>query len=150
MRPGQGAPQASEEGRRRGAYTDLRHTALRLEHRHEPLLPVAAYYARLAWHGLLALGLVALALGIGILGYRGFEHMPWVDALLNAAMILGGMGPVGELHTEGGKVFAACYALFSGLAFIVIMGVLFAPVVHRFLHRFHLSAHPDEDGDGDK
>jgi hypothetical protein len=84
--------------------------------------------------------MIAGALGIGILGYHYFEGLPWIDALVNAAMILGGMGPINELHTNGGKVFAACYALFSGLAFIVIMAVLFAPAVHRFLHRFHLES----------
>ncbi len=111
---------------------------MRYETRTEPLLSEAEYYARLALQAVRALGLVAVALGIGILGYHHFEGMSWIDALVNAAMILGGMGPVGELHTNAGKVFAACYALFSGLAFIVIVGVLFVPVVHRFLHRFHL------------
>jgi hypothetical protein len=123
---------------------------MRFEHKTEPLLPVAQYYARLALHGAMALGLVAAALGIGVLGYRGFERMSWTDALLNASMILGGMGPVTDLHTRGGKVFASFYALFSGLAFIAIMGVLFAPVVHRFLHRFHLEVgeegRPGDDG----
>ena len=108
------------------------------EHRRQPLLPNAAYYLRVARHAAMALGLVAVALGIGIVGYHGFEGLAWVDALVNAAMILGGMGPVNALHTTGGKVFAAAYALFSGLAFLVIVAVLFAPVIHRFLHRFHL------------
>lgn len=108
------------------------------EHRRQPLLPWTAYARRQVRHGLFALALVAAALGIGVLGYHGFEQMAWVDALVNAAMILGGMGPMGALHTAAGKVFAACYALFAGLMFIVIVGVLFAPVAHRFLHHFHL------------
>jgi hypothetical protein len=64
--------------------------------------------------------------------------MSWVDAFLNASMILGGMGPIGELHTNGGKVFAGCYALYSGLMAIIVVGVMAAPIFHRFLHRFHL------------
>ncbi len=91
-------------------------------------------------HGAMALLVIGVALGIGVVGYHWSEGMPWIDALVNAAMILGGMGPVNALRTNGGKVFAACYALFSGLAFIVIMGVMFGPVVHRFLHRFHLES----------
>jgi hypothetical protein len=79
-----------------------------------------------------------IALGAGILGYHYTENLPWLDSLLNASMILGGMGPVNKLRTPGGKLFASFYALFSGLAFISIMAVLLAPFVHRFLHRFHL------------
>jgi hypothetical protein len=73
-----------------------------------------------------------------MLGYHSFEQMSWVDAFVNAAMILSGMGPVTTLQTEGGKIFAGCYALFSGIAFITSLGVVFAPAVHRFLHKFHL------------
>ena len=86
----------------------------------------------------LALLVVALALGVGMVGYRAFEPMSWVDAFVNAAMILSGMGPVSTLQTNGGKIFAGCYALFSGLAFITSLGVVFAPLFHRFLHKFHL------------
>ena len=71
-------------------------------------------------------------------GYRYFEPMSWVDAFVNAAMILSGMGPVSSLQTDGGKIFAGCYALFSGLAFITSHRDFFAPVFHRFLHKFHL------------
>ncbi len=116
------------------------------EHRRQPLLHWRAYALRQARHALFALALVAAALGIGVLGYHHFEDMAWVDALVNAAMILGGMGPMGALQTASGKVFAACYALFSGLMFIVIVGVLFAPVVHRFLHHLHLDVE-EEAGD---
>ena len=81
---------------------------------------------------------IAVSLGIGMIGYHVFEKLPWIDAFLNAAMILSGMGPVATLQTDAGKIFAGCYALFSGLALIAILGIIFAPVVHRFLHKFHL------------
>jgi len=71
-------------------------------------------------------------------GYHWLEGLSWVDAYVNAAMILGGMGPVTELHTTGGKVFAGTYALFAGIVFLVTVGVVFAPVLHRVMHRFHL------------
>ncbi len=83
---------------------------------------------------------IAAALYVGMYGYRYFEGMSWVDAFLNASMILGGMGPVAELHTEGGKIFAGFYALFSGLAFIAVMAVVFAPVIHQFFRRIHLES----------
>ena len=108
------------------------------EHHSEPLLPRAAFVRRVLAHGGLALIMLAISLVIGVVGYRGFEGMSWVDAFLNASMILGGMGPVGELHSDGAKVFAACYALFSGVVFLARAGVLFAPVLHRLLHRMHM------------
>lgn len=82
--------------------------------------------------------LILIALLIGMLGYHGFERMSWVDAFVNAAMILSGMGPMGALNTFGGKVFAGIYALFSGLFFILIVGVIAAPVVHYFFKKIHL------------
>ena len=118
------------------------------EHRHAPLLSRVAFAWRVMYHAAVAFGIVAAALGIGIAGYRFTEGMPWIDAIVNAAMILGGMGPVGELHTDAGKLFAAAYALFSGLLFIVIVGVLFAPVFHRFLHRFHVDMADEDSPDG--
>jgi hypothetical protein len=78
------------------------------------------------------------SLALGMVGYRLFEGMSWLDAYLNAAMLLGGMGPVGELHHPAGKIFAGLYAMFSGLVLLVSVGVLLAPLFHRFLHRFHL------------
>ena len=107
------------------------------EHRSKPLLPSRAFYWRLARSVGIGLLVVAFTLGIGMVGYRTFEQMSWVDAFVNAAMILSGMGPVATLQTDGGKIFAGCYALFSGLAFFAILGIIFAPAVHRFLHRFH-------------
>lgn len=108
------------------------------EKKHQPLLPRAAYYRRLARHGGVALIIVLISLGIGILGYRYLENLSWIDALLNASMILGGMGPVNTLQTDEGKLFASFYALFSGAIFLIVMGVLAVPVIHRILHRFHL------------
>ena len=108
------------------------------EHRRTPLLPRQAFYTRVAKSILLALVIVAIGLGIGMIGYHLFEKMTWIDAFANAAMILSGMGPLEPLHTDGGKMFAGCYALFSGLAFITISGIVLMPVVHRFLHKFHL------------
>lgn len=84
--------------------------------------------------------LIAASLYGGMCGYRYFEGMSWVDAFVNAAMILSGMGPVSVLETRGGKIFAGCYALYSGLAVIIATGLILAPVVHRLMHRFHLEA----------
>ena len=113
------------------------------EHRRDRLLPRAAFLRRLVRHAGGALALIAASLTIGILGYHFLEGLEWIDALLNAAMILGGMGPVNEIHTVAGKVFASIYALYSGLIVLVVAGVLFAPVFHRFLHRFHLELGDD-------
>jgi hypothetical protein len=104
----------------------------------KPLLPRASYYARLARSAAIGLLVTAIALGTGMLGYHQFEGMPWIDAFANAAMILSGMGPLAPLATAGGKLFAGFFALFSGLVFVVVMGIVFAPVVHRYMHRFHL------------
>ncbi len=106
----------------------------------KPLLPRPSYYLRLARSAATGLLVIAAALGAGMLGYHRFEGLPWIDAFANAAMILSGMGPLAPLTTADGKLFAGCYALFSGLVFVVVIGIVFAPVVHRFLHRFHLDA----------
>jgi len=115
------------------------------EHFREPLLPRAEYYLRLVRHAAIAAGVIAGALLAGILGYHILEGLSWIDATVNAAMILGGMGPVNALHTFAGKLFAAAYALFSGIIFLVIAGILFAPVVHRFLHKHNIRFEPDEE-----
>jgi len=83
--------------------------------------------------------LIAAALSIGIEGYHHFAGLGWIDSLLNASMILGGMGPVSQLTNDGAKLFASLYALFSGLVFIAVMGIVFTPLVHRLLHIFHVS-----------
>ena len=108
------------------------------EHHKEPLLSRAAFSLRVLQHAAFSMLIIGIALGMGILGYHFFEGLPWIDATLNASMILGGMGPVNTLQTTAGKLFASAYALFSGLIFVAAMGVLFAPVYHRFIHRFHI------------
>ena len=107
------------------------------ERHHMPPLTTAGFLKRMAAHACAALSVIAGSLFAGMLGYRSFEHMPWLDAFLNAAMLLGGMGPVKTDLSEAGKLFAGLYALYSGVAFIAVMGLLLAPVVHRVLHRFH-------------
>lgn len=89
---------------------------------------------------LLSGSLLLPALGLGILGYHFLEHLPWLDAFASAAMILSGMGPLAPLETSAGKIFAGCYALFSGLLFITVAGIILAPLGHRVLHKFHLEA----------
>jgi hypothetical protein len=88
--------------------------------------------------------LIGVSLAGGMLGYRYLEGMEWIDAFANASMILSGMGPLSPLQTWGGKLFAGCYALYSGLTLIVATGIILAPVVHRVLHRFHLETHRGE------
>jgi hypothetical protein len=109
----------------------------RFEHRAER--PISTHH--FAWRMLrcasYALVTVLLALVIGVAGYHTIGGLGWIDAFLNAAMILGGMGPVDAMTTDSGKIFAGCYALFSGLFFVALAGFLFAPVMHRILHRFH-------------
>jgi hypothetical protein len=97
----------------------------------------AHFARRFARHVAAAFALVAFSLGVGMTGYSHFEGMAWRDAFVNSAMLLSGMGPVDPLKTDGGKVFAGCYALYCGLVFLVVAGVLLAPIVHRVLHRFH-------------
>ncbi len=98
----------------------------------------------MAHHLGLAAGVVATALGIGVVGYHSLVGLSWIDSLLNASMILGGMGPVDPITTDAGKIFASFYALFSGLAFIGISALLFAPFFHRLLHRFHWEQDSDD------
>jgi hypothetical protein len=112
----------------------------RFEHRQEPLLPRALFIWRVFKFASISFGLVAFSLLIGILGYRIFEGMAWIDAFVNAAMILGGMGPVSELHTNIGKLFAGIYALYCGLIVLISVSILIAPIFHRFLHLFHLES----------
>ncbi len=116
-----------------------------LERRHEPVLPRPLFYRRVLTFFLFSVIIIGCSLGVGILGYHFTEHLSWLDSLLNASMILGGMGPVDSLKTDAGKLFASFYALFSGMVFLVAVGVLIAPIVHRFLHTFHVA--PDDGQD---
>ena len=117
---------------------------MKFEGKKEPFLPRSSFIFRLLRHLAIAALIVFFSLGIGILGYGYFEGMSFIDALLNAAMILGGMGPVAQLHTVNGKLFASFYALFAAFIILTVAGVIFAPLVHRLLHRFHLD--DPEDG----
>ena len=114
----------------------------RFERRHEPLLPRRIFVRRLLVYLGFSVLIIGFSLGVGILGYHYTEHLSWLDSLLNASMILGGMGPVDTIKTDAGKLFASFYALFAGMVFLVAVGVLLAPVVHRFLHAFHVP--PDD------
>lgn len=129
-------PKGSSKSGRRGL--------LRYEGGHEKLLPLHQFGRRLAVHAGLAFGLVAIFLSAGALGYHSLAHLDWVDSFLNASMILAGMGPVDPLPSDAAKIFATCYAIFSGVAFLGIVGLLLTPVVHRFLHRFHLEMAGDD------
>jgi len=106
----------------------------------KPLAPPHVFIRRLLTSAALGLTLVMLSLAVGMAGYHGYEGLSWLDAFLNASMILSGMGPLMQPATTGGKLFAGLYALYSGLAVLVIAGVMFGPVVHRFLHRFHIES----------
>lgn len=99
---------------------------------------------RLARNFAIAAVMVAGSLAIGVIGYHTTAGLSWIDALLNASMILTGMGPVDPLQTTGAKLFASAYAIFSGVAFLTIVAVMMAPLVHRFLHRFHLELEDDD------
>ncbi len=107
------------------------------ETRRHPPLTRRKFLRRLVLHFAFAMSFLAGSLLLGMAGYAYFEGLAWRDAFLNAAMLLGGMGPVEDPHTPGGKVFAGLYALYAGLAFLITAGVLFAPVVHRLMHKFH-------------
>ncbi len=116
------------------------------EHHRAPLLPKTRFLRRLARSAALAAAIVFGALGLGVLGYHSLGGLSWIDSLVNASMILTGMGPVDPIRSIAGKLFAAGYALFSGVAFLTMVAVLFAPVAHRFLHRFHLELADDPSG----
>lgn len=109
------------------------------EHHRQPLASRRTFLRRLALNATIGGAILVFSLGIGVLGYHFLEGLSWIDALLNASMILGGMGPVNPLRTEAGKIFASFYALYSGVILLASVGVLAAPIFHRFLHHFHLA-----------
>ena len=115
------------------------------EHRRTRPLPRRLFAVRMAGHFAVAAVLVALSLFAGMWGYEHYEQLKWRDAFLNAAMLLGGMGPVDDPKTDAGKLFAGFYALYAGLVFLIVAGVLLAPVVHRVLHRLHWEAERNRD-----
>lgn len=109
-----------------------------LEHYSQPLAPHTEFARRMLRYGLATAGIILASLAIGILGYHYLGSLSWIDSLLNASMILGGMGPVNALQTNAGKLFASFYALYSGIVLLASVGLLLTPLFHRFLHRFHL------------
>lgn len=109
------------------------------EHHKQPLAKVPVFIKRLIMNAMISSLLLIFSLGIGMLGYHFLEGLSWIDALLNASMILGGMGPVASLQTNAGKVFASIYALYSGVILLASVGILITPIFHRFMHRFHLA-----------
>jgi hypothetical protein len=109
------------------------------ERKHQKLAPTHVFVRRILAALGVAAALLFFALGLGVLGYHWFAGLGWIDSLLNASMILGGMGPVDQLTAPAAKVFASFYALFSGLMFIAVIGIVLMPIIHRIMHAFHLS-----------
>ena len=109
------------------------------ERHRQPLASKKVFARRLALNGLVGLLLLGFSLAVGMMGYHFLENLSWIDSLLNASMILGGMGPVNPLQTNAGKLFASFYAIYSGVVLLASVGVLAAPIFHRFLHHFHLA-----------
>jgi hypothetical protein len=140
----------------RATYLAARHllqgnSAMALyEHSSQPLLPRKEFIRRFLRHVAIAFVMILASLLIGVSGYHFLEGLSWVDSILNASMILGGMGPVNPIQTNAGKLFASAYALFSGMIFLVITGLLFAPLFHRFLHHFHMEAEELQEGGQDQ
>lgn len=109
--------------------------------RHPPIAQVH-FLRRLLGHFATALALLGASLLVGMAGYGHFEHLPWPDAFLNSAMLLGGMGPVDAPRTNSGKLFAGLYALYAGLVFLVVLAIILTPLIHRLLHTFHWEDRP--------
>jgi hypothetical protein len=109
------------------------------EHHKQPLAKPSVFAKRLALNALFGLILLIFSLGIGMFGYHFLENLSWIDSLLNASMILGGMGPVNPLQTDAGKIFASFYAIYSGVILLASVAILATPIFHRFLHKFHLA-----------
>ncbi len=116
---------------------------MKFEHYRKPLLAKKEFIKRQLRYAGFSLIILLVSLGVGTIGYHLLGKLSWIDAFLNASMILTGMGPVDHLETQGGKLFAALYALFSGIAFLTFAAVLFAPAYHRFLHKLHLDIEKD-------
>jgi len=111
-----------------------------LEHVKKPLLDLKSYRKRQLTFFIYAFVLIIISLFLGMVGYKYFAQLDWVSSFYNASMILTGMGPADELHSNGAKIFAGCYSIFSGVIFLGTVAVMFAPIVHRFLHRIHLES----------
>jgi hypothetical protein len=119
------------------------------EHRTQPLVPYRLFLRRMGAHSAVAIGLIVGSLAVGMWGYHEFARESWLDAFLNASMLLGGMGQVGEVTTNSGKLFAGLFALYAGLLLIAVTTIILAPVLHRILHKIHLEeAEVDESDEG--
>ena len=114
------------------------------ESRLQPIATRRLFVARMLRHAAFAAALVVGSLFMGMSGYVYFEHLSWTDAFVDASMLLGGMGPVHNPETTGGKLFAGCYALYAGLVFLITVGVMLAPILHRALHKFHWTKEKSE------
>lgn len=108
------------------------------EKKYQKLSPRHVFFKRMLKNIIIGISIAAVSLCVGMFGYHHTENMSWVESYVNAAMILSGMGPVSNLQTNAGKIFAGTYALFSGIVFLIVIAVIFAPLIHRFLHRFHM------------
>ncbi len=108
-----------------------------LERKHEPIAPATVFYRRVVRALWLTIAIISFSLALGACGYHYFGDLEWLDAVLNAAMILTGMGPVNPMTTPGGKLFSIFYCLYSGIAFLSLVAIVLTPIYHRFLHRFH-------------
>jgi hypothetical protein len=129
---------------RNGSFADIDCMENRVQ-QYRPLPSRSHFFRRIGRSIGIAVCIIMSALAIGMSGYHCLEGLSWIDSFLNAAMILSGMGPASELHTVPGKLFAGIYAIFSGILFITVAAVLLAPVIHRFLHRFHLELGPKDN-----
>jgi len=117
---------------------------MKLEHRKQRVAPLPVFFARMARFTAFAMTLIVFSLGIGTFGYHTIGKLSWLDSFYMSSMILTGMGPVSEITSTGGKIFSSLYALYSGIAFLSISAVFFAPVVHRFLHILQLETDNEE------
>jgi hypothetical protein len=119
---------------------------MKLENRRQKVVPLSHFLVRLSRYGAFALALIGLSVAMGTIGYRHVGHLDWIDSFHMACMILTGMGPVEEMTSNEAKLFSSFYALYSGVAFLSITAVIFAPIIHRLLHILHVQDGSDETG----
>ena len=118
---------------------------MKLEHHKEKIVPLSRFFARLGRYSLLALILVVFSVSMGTFGYHHFADLSWLDSFHMACMILTGMGPVAEMPSSAAKLFSSIYALYSGIAFLSITAVFFAPIIHRVMHILHVESNKDSN-----
>jgi hypothetical protein len=122
----------------------MKRNPMKLEHRSQKVLPLSQFVGRLVRYALFALFLIIFSIGIGVIGYHYLAGLGWLDSFHMACLILTGMGPTTDMKTDGAKVFSSLYAIYSGVAFLTIAAVFFAPVIHRLLHLLHVEPNADE------